>query len=75
MTFLQKSYSEYSKFEKPVLVGTSYEGWDDDNNNVVTDSDIECDDEQAEENLFDYDIDEDVKQPPRPPSMLKWFVQ
>ena len=29
MTFLQKSYIEYSKVEKPVLVTTSYEGLDD----------------------------------------------
>ena len=26
MTFLQKSYSEYTKVEKPVVVTTSYEG-------------------------------------------------
>ena len=26
MTFLQKSYQDYSKVEKPVLVTTSYEG-------------------------------------------------
>ena len=29
MTFLHKSYGEYSKVEKPVLVTTSYEGLDD----------------------------------------------
>ena len=48
MTFLQKSYGEYSKDEKPVLVTRSYKGLDlemdpvinDYNNiNVVSDSD------------------------------------
>ena len=29
MNFLQKSYGEYSKVEKPVLVTMSYEGLDD----------------------------------------------
>ena len=29
MTFLQKSYSEYTKIEKPVVLTTSYEGLDD----------------------------------------------
>ena len=29
MTFLQKSYGEYSKFEKPVVLNTSYEGSND----------------------------------------------
>ena len=28
VTFLQKSYNEYSKVEKPILVTTSYEGLD-----------------------------------------------
>ena len=28
MTFLQKSYNEYCKVEKPVFVTTSYEGLD-----------------------------------------------
>ena len=52
MTFLQKFYGEYTKVEKPVLVTTSYEGSNDDeeletvlvinnnnNVNIVSDSD------------------------------------
>ena len=30
LTFLQRSYGEYSKVEKPALVSMSYEGPDDD---------------------------------------------
>ena len=50
VTFLQKSYGEYSKVEKPVLVTMSYEGPNDEgeldpiinnvnDSNIVTDSD------------------------------------
>ena len=58
VTFLQKSYKDYSKDEKPVLVMISYEGLDDEeelemvllvnqNNNyynAVSDSDSDSDD-------------------------------
>ena len=63
MTFLQKSYGEYSKVEKPAVLNTSYEGSDDekeleivpidnnDNNiNVVSDSDNDSSDENFEIN-------------------------
>ena len=79
MTFLHKSYGDYSKIEKPVLVTTSYEGSNDkegletvpivnqnnDNYDVVSDSKSESDDNKAEENIFDDDIDEEVKATPK----------
>ena len=56
MTFLQKSYGQYSKVKKPVLVTTSYEGLDEDeelqtdpiissnnNNNLDNDSNSDAD--------------------------------
>ena len=72
MTFLHKSYGEYSKVEKPVVLNTSYKGLDDEeeleivpednkNNdvNVVSNSDSPSSDEDFEnnkENFFDKDI-------------------
>ena len=63
VTFLQKSYGEYSKVEKPVVLNTSYEGSDDEeehemvpvdnkNNdvNVVSDSDSDSSDEEFKNN-------------------------
>ena len=62
MTFLQKLYSEYTKIEKPILVITSYEGLDDDeelkmipivnnNNNIDVVSDFDSDDKIKNEFL------------------------
>ena len=63
VTFLRKSYGEYSKVEKPVVLNTSYEGSDDEeeleivpvdnkNNdvNVVSDSDSDSSDEEFKNN-------------------------
>ena len=63
MTLLQKSYGEYSKVEKPVILNTSYEGSDDeeelkivpvDNKNndvkVVSHSNSDSSDEDFENN-------------------------
>ena len=75
MTFLQKSYGEYSKVKKPVLVTMSYEGLDEEeelkmvpiinnnnnNNNIVSASDSDTDIENDNKNVFDEDIDDEVK--------------
>ena len=75
MSFLQKSYRDYSKDEKSALVTTSYEGSDDeeefktvpkininDNSyNVFSDSKGKRDEDEAEENVFDDDINKKVK--------------
>ena len=64
VTFLQKSYGEYSKGEKPVLVTISYEGLENDkelkmgpiisnkNNYNVSDSDSDTDIINDNKNLF-----------------------
>ena len=72
MTFLQKSYSEYIQVEKLVVVTTSYEGSDkeeehemvpvDSNNNsgnIVSDSDSDSSEENFE-NSKDNFLDKDV---------------
>ena len=76
VTFLQKSYGEYSKVEKPVVMNTNYEGFDDEeeleivpaddkNNdvNVVSNSNSDSSNEDFknnEENFFDNDINNKV---------------
>ena len=81
MTFLQKSYGEYSKVEKPVLVRVSYEGWDDEeeletvpiigennnnnNNNLVSDSDSDNNNDSNNENNIGKNIDHEVKATPK----------
>ena len=76
VTFLNKSYGEYNKVEKPTILKTSYEGSDEeeefetvsknDNNgdiNIVSDSDSDLSDddlENNEENFFDEDADKQV---------------
>ena len=66
-TFLKKSHGDYSKVEKPVLVTTNYEGLDEEeeldmvpvvnqnkyNNNVISDSERESYEDEAEKNLFE----------------------
>ena len=80
VTFLQKSYGEYTKVEKPTVLTMIYEGLDDkeeletvpiesnnNNINVVSDSDSDSSDqdfESIEENFFDDDIDDQVKASP-----------
>ena len=82
VTFLNKSYGEYNKVEKPVILRTSYEGSDEEeefkivsenNNNgdinIVSDSDSDLSDndlENNEENFFDETIDEQVIASPKP---------
>ena len=70
--FLQKSYSNQNKVEKPVLVTTSYEGLDDEEklkmveiinenkniSNVVSDSDSDNDNDNDNKKVFDKDIDD-----------------
>ena len=66
VTFLQKSYGKFSKVEKPVLVITSYEGLDDEeelkmvpiisnnkNSNGVSDSNNDDDTKSDNKNFFD----------------------
>ena len=88
MSFLQKSYSDYSKFEK-ICLGY-YKFWGSDveeelkmmttvsqnskNSHVVSNSNSDINDEN-QENFFDEDIDKKRKQTPRPLPKLKWFVQ
>ena len=76
MTFLQKSYGDFNKVEKPVLVTMSYEDNENElemipvvmqNNNdynVVSDSKSESDD-KSEENLFDVNINKEVETRPK----------
>ena len=81
VTFLKQSYGEYSKVEKPLILHTSYEGSDDEeelkivpvdnknnNINVVSDSRTDTNDndfENNEENFFDEDIDDQVIASPK----------
>ena len=69
VTFLQKSYGEYTKVEKPVTLTMHYEGLDEgggNNNNhinIVRDSNSNSSEEDVEnnkENFFDEDIDNQV---------------
>ena len=80
MTFLQKSYGEYSKVEKPVVLTMTYEGPDDEeelkivpiennniNVNIVSNSNSDSSDEDFEsneENFLDEDINDQVKASP-----------
>ena len=77
VTFLQKSYGEYTKVDKPVVVTTSYEGSDEEeeletvhivtnnsNVNVVSDSDSDSSEEDFEnnnDNFFDKYINDQMK--------------
>ena len=77
VTFLQKSYGEYTKFDKPVVVTMSYEGLHEEeeletvpvvinniNVNVVTGSDRDSskeDFENDDKNFFDEDTNNWVK--------------
>ena len=81
MTFLQKSYGEYTKVEKPAIMTTSYEGSDEEedhemvpviinnsNINVVSNLDSNSSEEDFENNkdkLFDEDINDPVKVSPQ----------
>ena len=81
MTFLQKSYGEYAKVEKPAALTTSYEGLDEEeepkggtwngscsNVNVVRYSDSDSSEEDfkyKKGNLFDEDINDQVKVSPQ----------
>ena len=81
VTFLQQSYSEYTKVEKPVFLTSIYEGSDDEeelktvlvvnnNNNISIVSDSNNDDGDADiendkKNFFNEDIDSKVKVTPQ----------
>ena len=78
MTFLQQSSGDCSMVEKTVLVTTSYEGCNDEeelkmapvvnqNNskNIVSDSSSESNEEDAGENIFDDNIDAQVTATPK----------
>ena len=87
MAFLWKSYNEHSKVEKTVMVATSYEGLDDeeelqtvpivskinDKSYVFSGSNSNSDNYSNNENIFDEDIEDKVKVNPSPLSMPKWF--
>ena len=76
VTFLNKSYDEYHKVEKPVILTTSHEGSDEEeefeiisknNNNsdvnIISDSNSDSSDDDLEnnkENFFDEDVDDQV---------------
>ena len=90
MTFLQKSYSEYTQVEKPVVVTTSYVRLDEEeeykkvpiinnnnNINIVTGSNSDLREEDyknSKDNVFDEDVDDQLKFLPKPLSMQKWFL-
>ena len=81
VTFLQKSYGKYTKVDKPVVVTTSYEGLNEEeelktvtlvihnnNVNVVSDSNTDSsndDFKNDDKNFFDEDIDDQVKATPQ----------
>ena len=81
MTFLQKSYGEYTQVEKPVIVTTNYEGSDEeeelekvpiiDNNNsvnIVSDSESDLSEEvlkNSKDNFFNKDVNDQVKTSPQ----------
>ena len=79
MPFLQKSYSENTKVEKPVLVTVSYEGSEkevehesvpviNNNNNtvnIVPDSNSDDDIKNDTKNVFDKDINNEVEVTPQ----------
>ena len=67
MTFLQKSYGEYTKVKKPVVLTTSYEWLDQEeepktvhvvnnnnNINVVSNSDSDSSEEDIENNEYNF---------------------
>ena len=76
ITFLQKSYGDYNKVEKPVLVTTSYEESDDeeklemvpvvDNNNNNNDNyNVVSYSKSKSEDNFEDDINQEVKATPK----------
>ena len=81
MTFLQRSYGEYTKVEKPAVVTKSYEGSDEEeelkmvpiviNNksvNIVSDSESDSSKDSIknnDDNFFDNDINDQVKMTPQ----------
>ena len=89
MTFLQKPYCEYTQVEKPVVVTTSYEGFDKEeelemvplvniNNsiNIVSDSDSDSSEEDfknSEDNFFDKDVNDQLKISPHTTVNAKVF--
>ena len=88
LTFLQKSYSEYTKVEKPVLVTTSYEGLNDeeefemfpivDNNvivHIVIDSASLDNIENENKNFLTKISKMNLKQPHKQLSMQNWSGQ
>ena len=75
VTFLNKSYGEWSKVEKPVLIPKNYDGLDDeeeikmastnkDNNNGNILRDSENDDE-AKKNFFEEWVNDEIKVTPK----------
>ena len=79
MTFLQKSYGEYSKVEKPGVVTTSYEGLNDDEElkTVLIVIFIKIPNVTKNDSIFFPKklLMMKLKQPPHPLSMPKWFMQ
>ena len=78
MTFVQKSYGEYSKVKKPVLVTMSYERSDDEdeletvpiisknnNYNVISDSNSDNNIKNDNKIMFDEDINDEVESIPK----------
>ena len=74
VTFLQKSYGEYTKVEKSVLVTMSYEGSNDEEEHktipIVNNTNVNI---VSETNS--YDNIKNSKQSPKPLSMQKWSMQ
>ena len=89
VTFIQMSYNEYTKVKKPVVITTSYEASDKEeepetvpvviNNsyvNVVSDSEtnsIKKDFKNNNDHFFDKDIDDQVKATPQTTVNAKWY--
>ena len=76
MAFLNKSYGKWSKVDKPVMVPTSYEDNEDEDeddristnnyshNNYNVVSDFDCN-EETKENVLDEDVEDKIEVTPK----------
>ena len=89
VTFLQKSYGEYTRADKPVVVTTSYQGLDEEeelktipifnnnnNVNIVSDSYTDSSEEDSKNSKDNFSTKMSMTKPkflPKPPSTQKWM--
>ena len=78
VTFLQKSFREYSMFEKPLLITMSYEGLNDDGElkmvPVINNNNYDNNNNYNVVSDFESDMRMKLKQCLRPLSMPKWCM-